>query len=75
MGLAGPSHAIGKAGHIEAIHNIWDQRLHTRVVDLLIRYAVSENDFELERFVTGPVLDLINRLGCIINNIDLMISG
>jgi len=76
VGLAGPSHAIGKAGYVEAIHNVWDQGLHAGEVDILIRYAVSENDLELERFVTEPILERIDRLGCIINNIDLcMISG
>ena len=62
MGLASPSHTIGKAGHVEAIHDVWDQRIHAGLIDLLIRYPVSENNLELKRFVAEPVLERINRL-------------
>ena len=75
MGLASPSHTIGKAGHVETIQDVWDQGLHAALIDLLIRYPVSENNFELKRFVSEPVLERINRLGSIINNIDLCIMS
>ena len=73
MGLACPSHSIGEAGHVEPIHYVWDQGLHTGQIDLLIRYRFGKNYLELKRFVTEPILDRINRLGSIINNINLCI--
>ena len=71
MGLACPSHTIGKTCHVETIHDVWDQGLHAGLIDLVIRYPVSVNNLELKRFVAEPVLERINRLGCIINNIYL----